>query len=195
MVVPLGNAAGRIMGTRKFFQSVAVALIVALMSIGADAGAPAKPKKGDKAPLPPPANIEDVHVKGIWTRAARKGENACIVLTVRNDSESAVRLKGGEVNVAKRVRIVQFEKHGPMLRPVIVGLVPVEGHEVFHFEPGVAALELQEPTRDLHKGDMLPIVIAFARAGEIATDVEIDSRSADRYPDPPEKLEDKKKVH
>ncbi len=60
------------MGTRKFVQSVAVALIVGLMSIGADAGAPAKPKKkGEKAPLPPPANIEDIHVKGIWTRAAR----------------------------------------------------------------------------------------------------------------------------
>lgn len=184
------------MGTRKFVQSVAVALIVGLMSIGADAGAPAKPKKkGEKAPLPPPTNIEDIHVKGIWTRAARKGENAYIFLTVRNDSESAVRLKGGEVNVAKRVRIDQFKKHGPMLRPVMVGPVPVEGHEVFHFEPGVAALELQELTRDLHKGDMLPIVIAFARAGEIETEVEIDSRSAVRYPDPPEKLEDKKKVH
>jgi len=38
-------------------------------------------------------------------------------------------------------------------------------------------------------------VIAFARAGEIETEVEIDSRSAVRYPDPPEKLEDKKKAH
>jgi len=36
------------MGSRKFVQSVAVALIVGLMSIGADAGATAKPKKRAK---------------------------------------------------------------------------------------------------------------------------------------------------
>lgn len=40
---------------------------------------------------------------------------------------------------------------------------------------------------------MLSITIAFARAGEKEIEVEIDSRSAVRYPAPPEKLEEKKK--
>lgn len=170
-------------------------MAIGLFAMGAAAGEAAKPKKGEKLPPPPPANIEDVHVKGVWTRAARKGENAYIFLTVKNDSESPVRLKGGDVDVAKRVRIVQFKKHGPMLRPVMIGPVPVAGHEIFHFEPGIVALELQELTEDLNKGDVLPITIAFARAGEKEVEVEIDSRSAVRYPDPPEKLEEKKKAH
>ena len=179
--------------TRKALQVAVVALCAASAAPGAVAG-DAKPKKGKKAPPPPPAKIEDIHLKGLWTRAARKGENAYIFLTVKNGSESPVRLKGGDVDVAKRVRIVQFKSHGPMLRPVMVGPVPVEGHETFNFEPGVAALELQELTRDLNKGDVLPITIAFARAGEIETEVEIDSRSAVRYPEPAE-AEEKEKKH
>ena len=176
--------------TGKF---TAIAVTAGLLAVGGDAFAAAKSKKSKKEALPPPANIDDVHVKGVWTRAARKGENAYIFLTVKNESESPVRLKGGGVDVAKRVRVVKFVKHGAMLRPVMVGPVPVEGQETFNFEPGIAAIELQELTRDLKKGDVLPITIAFARAGEIEIEAEIDSRSAVRYPDPPDALEDKKK--
>lgn len=174
------------MRLRNGLQVTAIALSIGLMAVGAEAGAPAKPKKGEKAPPPPPANIEEVHIKGAWMRAARRGENGYIFLTVKNESASQVRLKGGDVDVAKRVRIVQFKKHGPMLRPVMIGPVPVEGHETYNFEPGIVALELQELTRDLQKGAVLPVTIAFARAGEKDVEVEIDSRSAVRYPEPPE---------
>lgn len=164
-----------------------------LAAQGAEAVKAAKPKKGDKPPPPPPANIEDVHVEDARMRAARKGENGYIFLTVKNESDQPVRLKGGDFDIAKCVRIVQFKKHGPMLRPVMIGPVPVEGRETYIFEPGIVALELQELTSELHKGDVLPITIAFARAGEKEIEVEIDSRSAVRYPAPPEKLEEKKK--
>lgn len=181
------------MKIRKLIPTAVLALSVCLFAPDASAGKAAKPKKGEKAPLPPAANIEDVQVKGVWTRAARKGENAYIFLTVKNESENPVRLKGGGVDVAKRVRVVKFVKHGAMLRPVMVGPVPVEGQETYTFEPGIAAIELQELTQDLKQGDLLPITIAFARAGEIEIEAEIDSRSAVRYPEPPDALEDKKK--
>ena len=61
--------------------------------------------------------------------AARRGENGYIFLMVKNESDSPERLAGGDIDVAKRARIVQFKKHGPQLRPVIIAPVPVEGHE------------------------------------------------------------------
>ena len=75
--------------------------------------------------------------------AARRGENGHIFLTVKNESVSPMRLKGGDVDFAKRLRIVQFKKHGPVLRPVIIGPVPVEAHETYIFVKGIAALELR----------------------------------------------------
>ena len=61
--------------------------------------------------------------------AARRCENGYIFLTVKNESASPERLAGGEVYVAKRARIVQFKKYGPVLRPIIIAPVAVEGHE------------------------------------------------------------------
>ena len=83
----------------------------------------------EKVLLPPHANIEEVYIKGVSMEAARRGENGYIFLMVKNESASPECLAGGDVDVARRPRIVQFKKHGPVLRPVIIALVPVEGHE------------------------------------------------------------------
>ena len=72
--------------------------------------------------------------------AARRGENGYIFLMVKNESASPECLAGGDVDVAKRARIVQFRKYGPVLRPVIIAPVPVEGHETYIFARGIAAL-------------------------------------------------------
>ena len=83
----------------------------------------------EKVLLPPHANIEEVYIEGVSMEAARRGENGYIFLMVKNESASPGCLAGGDVDVARRPRIVQFKKHGPVLRPVIIALVPVEGHE------------------------------------------------------------------
>ena len=84
--------------------------------------------KRERVLLPPHANIEEVNIESFSMGAARRGENGYIFLTVKNESASPERLAGGEVYVAKRARIVQFKKHGPVLRPIIIAPVPVEGH-------------------------------------------------------------------
>ena len=67
--------------------------------------------------------------RGRFDGGSRRGENGYIFLMVKNESASPERLAGGDVDAAKRARIVQFKKHGPQLRPVIIAPVPVEGHE------------------------------------------------------------------
>lgn len=168
----------------------------AFFATSAFAGA-AKPAEKDKeaAPPPPPAKIEDIHIGGVWTRAARKGEKTHVFLTIENKADVPVRLRGGHTDAAKYSQLIRFKMLGAYLRTTIVGPVPVEAHERYTFEPGVVAIELRDLQRDLKRGDVLPITLEFARAGMIEVEAEIDSRTAVRYPPPGELPPAKEKAH
>ena len=60
----------------------------------------------------PPAKIEDIHVGGVWTRAARKGEKTHIFMTIENKGPVPVRLRGGETDIAKYIQLVRFRMQG-----------------------------------------------------------------------------------
>ena len=175
---------------------MAFAMLFATISATTSLAGAAKPEKKDKAaPPPPPAKIEDIHVGGVWTRAARKGETTHVFLSIENKADVPVRLRGGHTDVAKYHQLIRFKMRGPYLSTSMVGPVPVEAHERYVFEPGVVAIELRELDRDLKRGDVLPITLEFARAGTIEVEAEIDSRSAVRYPPPGELPPAKAKAH
>ena len=152
-----------------------------------------KPAKKDKAATPPPplAKIEDIRIGDVWTKATRKVEKTQVFVTIENKADVAVRLRGGHTDVAKFHQLIRFKMRGVFLQNSMVGLVPVEPHERCVFEPSVVAIELH----DLKRGDVLPITLEFARAGEIEVEAKIDSRTAVRYPPPGELPPAKAKAH
>lgn len=160
---------------------MAFAALFATTALAAS-GKPAEKEKA--AGPPPPAKIEDIHVDGVWTRAARKGEKTHVFLTIENKADVPVRLRAGHTDVAKYSQLIRFRMLGAYLRTTMVGPIPVEAHERYVFEPGVVAIELRELHRDLKRGDVLPITLEFARAGTVVVEAEIDSRTAVRYPPP-----------
>jgi len=181
---------------RKTALTTATVAFLAFSTSVSFAGA--KPAKKDKAaapPPPPPAKIEDIRIGNVWTRAACKGEKTHVFLTIENKADVPVRLRGGHTDVAKFHQLIRFKMRGAFLATSMVGPVPVEPHERYVFEPGVVAIELRELNRDLKRGDVLPITLEFARAGEIEVEAEIDSRTAVRYPPPGELPPAKAKAH
>lgn len=121
-----------------------------------------KPAKKEKAPEQPPANVEDIHVGGVWTVAARKGGKTHIFLTIENKGDVPARLCGGATDVATFSQIVKFSMMGAVLHTSMVGLVAVEPHEKYAFEPGIVGIELRELKQDIKRGDTLPVTLEFA---------------------------------
>ncbi|MGZ0244861.1 MAG: hypothetical protein ACKVH1_02560 [Alphaproteobacteria bacterium] len=70
------------MQLRKSALTIGTIAFLAFSASGSFAGG--KPAKKEKAPEQPAANVEDIHVGGVWTRAARKGEKNHIFLTIEN---------------------------------------------------------------------------------------------------------------
>tara|TARA_R110000868_G_scaffold17851_1_gene77912 strand:- start:10527 stop:11075 length:549 start_codon:yes stop_codon:yes gene_type:complete len=172
--------------------ATAAFMAFSVASPSAIGGKPAAKK--DEGPKLPPAKIEDIHVGGVWTRAARKGEKTHIFMTIENKGPVPVRLRGGETDIAKYIQLVRFRMQGAYMLTRMVGPVAVEPHEKYTFEPGIVGLELRELHKDLRRGEVLPLTLEFAGIGAIKVEAEVDSRTAVRYP-PPDELPPAKEAH
>ena len=96
------------------------------------------------------------------------------------------RVRGGATDVATFSQIVKFSMMGAVLHTSMVGPVAVEPHEKYTFEPGIVGIELRELKQDIKRGDTLPMTLEFVGGVHIDVKVEVDSRSAVRYPPPGE---------
>ena len=172
------------MQLRKSTLTIGTIAFLAFSASGSFAGS--KPAKKEKSQELPPAKVEDIHVGGVWTRAARKGEKTHIFLTIENKGDVPARLRGGATEVATFSQIVKFSMMGAVLHTSMIGPVAVEPHEKYTFEPGVVGIELRDLKQDIKRGDTLPVTLEFAGGVHIDVKVEVDSRSAVRYPPPGE---------
>lgn len=176
-------------------SALTIGTIAFLTFSASGAFAAGKPAKKEKAPELPPARVEDIHVGGVWARAARKGEKTHIFLTIENKGDVPAVLRGGSADVARFSQLVKFSMLGAYLRTEMVGPVPVAPKEKYTFEPGVVGIELRELKKEIKRGDTLPVTLAFTGGVEIDVEVEVDSRTAVRYPPPGELPPARAKAH
>ena len=181
------------MQVRKSALTIGTIAFLAFSASGAFAAG--KPAKKEKAPELPPAKVEDIHVGGLWARAARKGEKTHIFLTIENKGDVPAVLRGGAADVATFSQLVKFSMLGAYLRTEMVGPVPVEPKEKYTFEPGVVGIELRDLKEDIKRSDVLPVTLEFTGDVLIDVEVEVDSRTAVRYPPPGELPPAKEKAH
>ena len=115
-----------------------------------------------------------VSVENAWTRATPPGAKiAAGYLTIRNASGSADQLVSASSPAAAKVEPhVTIEEGGiSKMRPVRSYDIPAHGS--FELKPSGAHLMLMNLKAPLKAGSRVPLVLRFAHAGEVRTELEV----------------------
>ena len=116
----------------------------------------------------------DVKIENAWTRATPPGAKiAAGYMTIRNTSGTADKLVSASSPAAARV-----ETHVTIEEGGISRMRPVKGYDVranasFELKPGGAHLMLVNLKAPLKEGERVPLVLKFAHAGEVRTELEV----------------------
>ena len=116
----------------------------------------------------------DVKIENGWTRATPPGAKiAAGYLTIRNTSATADKLVAASSPAAGRVEThVTIEEGGiSRMRPVKGYDIPAHG--AFELKPSGAHLMLVNLKAPLKEGERVPLVLKFAHAGEVRTELEV----------------------
>ncbi len=116
----------------------------------------------------------DVEIENGWTRATPPGAKiAAGYLTIRNTSATADKLVAASSPAAGRVEThVTIEEGGiSRMRPVKGYDIPANG--AFELRPSGAHLMLVNLKAPLKEGERVPLVLKFAHAGEVRTELEV----------------------
>ena len=115
----------------------------------------------------------DVKIENAWTRATPPGAKiAAGYMTIRNTG-AADKLVSASSPAAARV-----ETHVTIEEGGISRMRPVKGYDVranasFELKPGGAHLMLVNLKAPLKEGERVPLVLKFAHAGEVRTELEV----------------------
>lgn len=116
----------------------------------------------------------DVNIENAWTRATPPGAKiAAGYMTIRNASGTADRLIAASSPAAAKVEThVTVEEGGiSRMRPVKGYDIPANGS--FELKPSGAHLMLMNLKAPLKAGERVPLVLKFAHAGEVRTELEV----------------------
>lgn len=131
------------------------------------------------------ARAEDVLVKAgditivkAWTRTTSV-KTGVVYLTIRNDGATADRLTGAAADIAAMTHLhVTREENGvSRMRPVDgIDLPP---HATVMLRPGGYHVMLMGLSKPLKAGQSFPLVLTFAKAGEVTVTVAVKPAGAD----------------
>jgi hypothetical protein len=124
----------------------------------------------------------DVRVRHPWTRATPPGATvAAGYLEIRNSGRTPDRLTGASSPAAAAVEMHVMAREGDVVKMREVRSIEVPGRQRFVLDPKGSHLMLVGLKKPLAKGDRVPLVLRFERAGEIRVELEVqaaDSRRA-----------------
>lgn len=116
----------------------------------------------------------DIEVREPWARAAMKGGNSAIYLTLSNRSSSADELVGVSCDAAEaaEIHLSQMSPDGVM-QMTPQESVPLAVDAKATFEPGGLHIMLIGLTRDLAAGDTIRAVLHFKSHADITIEVPV----------------------
>lgn len=124
----------------------------------------------------------DVRVRHPWTRPTPPGATvAAGYLEIRNSGRTPDRLTGASSSAAAAVEMHVMTREGDVVRMREVRNIEVPGRQRFVLDPKGSHLMLVGLKKPLAKGERVPLVLRFERAGEISVELEVqaaDSRKA-----------------
>lgn len=132
----------------------------------------------------PPIAVETaasiIAVTEPWSRETAEGQNAGgAFLTIANTGTAADKLTGGSTPVAGRVEIHTVDMEGGVMRmrQLTDGLDVPAGDEVT-LKPGSFHVMLMDLKQPLKAGDTVPLMLTFAGAGTVETELVVKPAGA-----------------
>lgn len=126
-----------------------------------------------------PAAIKhgDLSISGAWSRAATKGSNGVIYLTITNNGTQSERLLEVQTDVTTAAELHQSKQDGGMMSmsPVSGGIVIPSGATV-ELKPGDYHVMLMNLNRTLEVGARLTVTLQFERNGPATIEAEVRER-------------------
>ncbi len=156
-----------------------ILVLLLALTAGAPAFAQSPPPAAAQVPSPAAAQAPSgIAVQNAWARAtAAPGAAGGVYLTII-DSGPPDRLVGASTPVAESAAVHQtIDDHGIMrMRPT--GPIAVAAGKPVTLAPGGMHLMLIGLNHALHPGEHFPLILRFARAGAVQTDVTVQALGA-----------------
>lgn len=124
----------------------------------------------------------ELSVRHPWTRATPPGATAAVgYLEIRNSGKEADRVVGAATPAAERVELHVLIREGDVAKMREVKDFPVPARERLLLRPGGSHLMIIGLKKPFVKGERVPLVLRFEKAGELQVELEVqapDSRKA-----------------
>ena len=122
----------------------------------------------------------DIRVRHPWTRASAAGEkSAGAYMEIRNSSKEPDRLIGASSTVAERI-VLHAKRDDDSSRTREAETLPIRAQRRLLLSPSGSHLELAGLRRPLLKGDRIPLILRFERAGELRVELEVQAADTKR---------------
>jgi hypothetical protein len=118
-----------------------------------------------------------IEVEKAWSRAAMQGRVGVVYLTIV-DNGAADRLTGVSSPVAEKAELHESFSEGGVAKMRPVGSLPVEQAKPVVLAPGGYHVMLMGLKQPLKQGDVFPITLSFANAGQLTAQVTVGQPSA-----------------
>jgi copper(I)-binding protein len=116
--------------------------------------------------------VKDLTIGHPWARATPGGAKVgAVYLTLVNDGKATDRLLKAATPLAAGVSIHTMIKDGDVMRMREVDGVEIPAGKTVELKPGGLHIMLMGLTRPLKEGDMFPLTLTLANAGEVAVEV------------------------
>ncbi len=117
-----------------------------------------------------------IRIENAWSRATPPGATIGVgYLTIRNGSSAPDKLVSASSPAAGKVETHVTFRDGDINRMREVPGYDVPANAVVELKPGGAHLMLMNLKAPLKEGDKVPLVLKFQRAGEVKTELRVES--------------------
>ncbi|HEU5317600.1 MAG TPA: copper chaperone PCu(A)C, partial [Chloroflexota bacterium] len=113
-----------------------------------------------------------------WDADGAPSANGAVYLSIRNAGSQADRLTGAACGAAQTVEVHRSAMEDGVMRMRPAGEVEIPPHGRVALEPGGLHVMLIGLRHDLREGDVLPVTLRFAAAGDQTVRADVRPRSA-----------------
>jgi copper(I)-binding protein len=126
------------------------------------------------APLPAAAHRDHrIEVVDPWARAALAGHTSAVYMTLVNPTDTPDLLVAAASPVAQTVELHAILHEGGVMRMRPVAAIEVHPGKPAVLAPGGLHVHLIGLTRELRRGETIPLTLTFEKAGRVEVEVEV----------------------
>lgn len=133
---------------------------------------------GPATAQPQPETAGGIAVTRAWTRAAGQGGTGAGFLAIGNRGAAADRLVGASSPAARVIELHTHLREGEVMRMRPVEAIDIAAGQTVTLQPGGLHLMLIGLGQPLVQGQVVPVTLRFARAGEVQVQLRVEAAGA-----------------